>query len=65
MHFIKNLSFLGSIDSWSHYFFYTRLMATLKKTNEIDGYFMTDASTWVADMKELGILRILLKAIRF
>jgi tungstate transport system substrate-binding protein len=40
-------------------------MATLKKANEIDGYFMTDASTWVADMKELGILRILLKAIRF
>lgn len=37
------------------------MMATLKKANEINGYFMTDSSTWVAGMKELGKLKILFK----
>lgn len=37
------------------------MMATLKKANEINGYFMTDSSTWVAGMKELGKLSILFK----
>lgn len=37
------------------------MMATLKKANEINGYFMTDSSTWVAGKKEMGNLKVLFK----
>jgi tungstate transport system substrate-binding protein len=35
------------------------MMATLKKANRVNGYFMTDSSTWVAGKKELGNLAVL------
>jgi len=35
------------------------MMATLKKANEVNGYFMTDSSTWVAGKKGLGNIKIL------
>jgi len=37
------------------------MMATLKKANEVKGYFMTDSSTWVAGKKELPNLKILFR----
>ncbi len=37
------------------------MMATLKKANEIGGYFMTDSSTWVAGQKDLKALAILFR----
>lgn len=37
------------------------MMATLKKANEIGGYFMTDSSTWVAGQKDLKDLAILFR----
>lgn len=37
------------------------MMATLKKANEIGGYFMTDSSTWVAGQKDLKDLVILFR----
>ncbi len=37
------------------------MMATLKKADQIGGYFMTDSSTWVAGKKELGNLAVLFK----
>ncbi|MCF8090177.1 MAG: substrate-binding domain-containing protein [Desulfotignum sp.] len=37
------------------------MMATLKKANEINGYFMTDSSTWVAGKKDLPNLKVLFK----
>lgn len=37
------------------------MMATLHKANEINGYFMTDSSTWVAGKKDLGNLTVLFK----
>ncbi len=37
------------------------MMATLKKADEIGGYFMTDSSTWVAAKKDLPNLAILFK----
>lgn len=37
------------------------MMATLNKANEINGYFMTDSSTWVAGQKDLGNLKVLFK----
>lgn len=37
------------------------MMATLKKANEIGGYFMTDSSTWVAGKKQLADLKVLFK----
>lgn len=37
------------------------MMATLKKANEVNGYFMTDSSTWVAGKKDLANLRVLFK----
>ncbi len=37
------------------------MMATLKKANEINGYFMTDSSTWVAGKKELNNIKVLFK----
>lgn len=37
------------------------MMATLKKANEVNGYFMTDSSTWVAGKKDLQNLKVLFK----
>ncbi len=37
------------------------MMATLKKADEINGYFMTDSSTWVAGKKDLSNLAVLFK----
>jgi tungstate transport system substrate-binding protein len=37
------------------------MMATLKKADEIGGYFMTDSSTWVAAKKELANLTVLFR----
>ncbi len=37
------------------------MMASLKKANEVNGYFMTDSSTWVAGKKELKKLSVLFK----
>lgn len=37
------------------------MMATLKKANEVNGYFMTDSSTWVAGKKGLENVTILFK----
>jgi tungstate transport system substrate-binding protein len=37
------------------------MMATLKKANEVGGYFMTDSSTWVAGKKDLANLAVLFK----
>jgi tungstate transport system substrate-binding protein len=39
----------------------TFMMATLKKADEIAGYFMTDSSTWVSAKKELSNLKILFR----
>jgi tungstate transport system substrate-binding protein len=41
------------------------MMATLKKANQIKGYFMTDSSTWVAGKKELPNLSVLFRGDRF
>jgi len=35
------------------------MMATLKKANDVNGYFMTDSSTWVAGKNGLDNLKIL------
>ncbi len=35
------------------------MMASLKKANDVKGYFMTDSSTWVAGKKSLPNLKIL------
>ncbi|TKB07654.1 substrate-binding domain-containing protein [Desulforhopalus sp. IMCC35007] len=37
------------------------MMATLKKANDIGGYFMTDSSTWVVGQKDFADLKILFK----
>ncbi len=37
------------------------MMATLSKANEIEGYFMTDSSTWVAGKKSLPKLKVLFR----
>jgi tungstate transport system substrate-binding protein len=37
------------------------MMATLKKANELNGYFMTDSSTWVAGKKDLPNLVVLFR----
>lgn len=37
------------------------MMATLKKADQVDGYFMTDSSTWVAGKKELNNLKVLFR----
>jgi tungstate transport system substrate-binding protein len=39
----------------------TFMMATLKKADEVKGYFMSDSSTWVAAKKELPNLKILFR----
>ena len=41
------------------------MMATLKKANQIKGYFMTDSSTWVAGKKELPNLSVQFRGDRF
>ncbi len=37
------------------------MMATLKKANQVNGYFMTDSSTWVAGKKGLDNLTVLFR----
>ncbi len=37
------------------------MMATLRKANEINGYFMTDSSTWVTGKKDLKKLKVLFR----
>jgi tungstate transport system substrate-binding protein len=37
------------------------MMATLKKADQVKGYFMTDSSTWVAGKKDLHNLKVLYK----
>ncbi len=37
------------------------MMATLVKANEVNGYFMTDSSTWVAGKKNLDNLKVLFR----
>jgi tungstate transport system substrate-binding protein len=37
------------------------MMATLKKADQVNGYFMTDSSTWVAGKKDLKNLKVLFK----
>lgn len=37
------------------------MMATLKEANKVNGYFMTDSSTWVAGKKDLNNLSVLFK----
>jgi tungstate transport system substrate-binding protein len=37
------------------------MMATMKKANDLSGYFMTDSSTWVAAKKEMNNLVILFR----
>lgn len=41
------------------------MMATLKKANDKNGYFMTDSSTWVAANKKLPNLKILFRGDKF
>jgi len=37
------------------------MMATLRRANEVNGYFMTDSSTWVAGKEKLHNLRVLFR----
>jgi tungstate transport system substrate-binding protein len=37
------------------------MMATLRKANEVGGYFMTDSSTWVAGKKDLDGTTVLFR----
>uniref|UniRef100_UPI001AAD79FF substrate-binding domain-containing protein n=2 Tax=Candidatus Thiosymbion oneisti TaxID=589554 RepID=UPI001AAD79FF len=37
------------------------MLATLKRANEVNGYFMTDSSTWIAGKGELDNLRVLFR----
>ncbi len=37
------------------------MMATLKRADEVNGYFMTDSSTWIAGKKELNNLEVLFR----
>jgi tungstate transport system substrate-binding protein len=37
------------------------MMATLKEANQVNGYFMTDSSTWVAGKKQLANLAVLFR----
>ena len=41
------------------------MKATLKKTNDEKGYFMTDSSTWVAENKNLPNLKVLYRGDKF
>jgi tungstate transport system substrate-binding protein len=53
----------AGIEPGSDWYMITKdfMMATLKKANEINGYFMTDSSTWVAGKKDLPNLAILFR----
>jgi tungstate transport system substrate-binding protein len=37
------------------------MMATLKKADQLEGYFMTDSSTWVAGKKDINNLKVLFR----
>ena len=37
------------------------MMATLKKADQVQGYFMTDSSTWVAGKRDINNLKVLFK----
>ena len=37
------------------------MMATLKKADQVRGYFMTDSSTWVAGKKDINNLKVLFR----
>ncbi len=54
----------AGITPMGYWYFVTKdfMMATLKKANEVNGYFMTDSSTWVAGKKGLDNLGILFKS---
>ncbi|MEZ4598569.1 MAG: substrate-binding domain-containing protein [Syntrophotaleaceae bacterium] len=41
------------------------MMATLKRADQEQGYFMTDSSTWIAARKELAGLKVLFKGDKF
>lgn len=53
----------AGIEPGSDWYMITKdfMMATLKKADEVKGYFMTDSSTWVAGKKDLSNLTILFK----
>jgi tungstate transport system substrate-binding protein len=54
---------MAGIDPSGEWYVVTKdfMMATLKKANEVNGYFMTDSSTWVAGKKDLNNLQILFR----
>ncbi len=37
------------------------MLVTLKRANEVNGYFMTDSSTWIAGNEKLNNLRVLFR----
>jgi len=37
------------------------MLATLTQANEVEGYFMTDSSTWIAGKAKLNNLRVLFR----
>lgn len=39
------------------------MMPTLKKANELNGYFMTDSSTWVVSKNSLENVSVLFKGL--
>jgi len=53
----------AGIDPSGDWYIVTKdfMMATLRKANQIPGYFMTDSSTWVAGKKGLANLRVLFR----
>lgn len=54
---------LAGIDPSGEWYIVTKdfMLATLKKANEIGGYFMTDSSSWVQAKAELPNLKILFR----
>jgi tungstate transport system substrate-binding protein len=53
----------AGIEPGSDWYMITKdfMMATLKKADEVSGYFMTDSSTWVAGKKDLTNLEVLFR----
>jgi len=53
----------AGIEPGSYWYMITKdfMMATLKKADAVNGYFMTDSSTWVAGKKDLTNLTILFR----
>ncbi|EMS78197.1 hypothetical protein [Desulfotignum phosphitoxidans] len=51
----------AGIEPGSDWYLITKvfMMATLKKADAVNGYFMTDSSTWVAGKKDLSNLTVL------